>query len=193
MQGSREPALPTNQRGGQRGFRRLRCGEAREEAAVKGDAKIIKTLNDALAIELTAINEYFLHGRMLRNWGYHKLAHMYHGEALEEMKHAEMLIDRILFLEGAPNLSRLNAIRVGSNVKEQLESDLALEMGAVTSYKAAVDQAIGAKDGATRELLERILVDSEEHVNWLESQLHVLNEVGLDNYLADQIGDEGKG
>lgn len=158
---------------------------------MKGDARIIGVLNRALTVELTAVNQYFLHARMCKNWGYHKLAQKYYEEALGEMRHAETLIDRILFLEGTPALS-MGKIQVGSAVKEQLENDLELETGGVRLYNAGVDLCVKVKDGASRELMEHILVESEEHVNWLESQLRVIGEVGLDNYLADQIG-EGAG
>jgi len=155
---------------------------------MKGDPKVLEMLNKGVAIELTAINQYFLHARMCENWGYGKLAKKLYEEALGEMKHAQFLIDRLLFLEGTPNMSAVGAIAVGANVKQQLENDLKLEMGAVKAYNAGIDVCNRAKDNASRELLEHILVDSEEHVDWLETQLHVVDEVGLQNYLTEQIG-----
>lgn len=159
---------------------------------MKGDAKVIEALNKALTIELTAINQYFIQARMCRNWGFHKLAKKHYDEAIGEMKHAEKLIDRVLFLEGVPNIARYDVIRVGGDVKQQLDNDLKLELGGVKSYNESIDLCAKAKDGGSRELLEHILEESEGHVDWLESQLHVIKEIGLENYLSEQMGEEGK-
>ena len=154
---------------------------------MKGDSKIIEALNRALTIELTAINQYFVQAKMCKNWGYEKLGKKHWEESIGEMKHADKLIDRILFLEGVPNIARYDVIRVGSTVKEQFENDLKLETAGSKFYNEAVDLAIKAKDGATREILEHILVDSEEHVDWLETQLALIKSVGLENYLTQQM------
>jgi bacterioferritin len=154
---------------------------------MKGDAKIIETLNRSLTIELTAINQYFVQAKMLDNWGYKALARKMREESIGEMKHADALIERILFLEGAPNVSRYEPIRVGSGVKEQLENDLKLELDGVRAYNEAVDRAVRAKDNGTRELLENILIASEEHVDWLETQLGLIAQVGLPAYLAEKM------
>ncbi len=159
---------------------------------MKGDSKIIEALNRALTIELTAINQYFIHAKMCENWGYHRLAKKHHEESIGEMKHADSLIDRILFLEGIPNIARYDVIRAGTGVKDQLEHDLKLELGGVKVYNAAIDLAVQIKDAGSREILEHILSDSEAHVDWLESQLNIIKEVGLDNYLSQQLEGEGK-
>jgi bacterioferritin len=154
---------------------------------MRGNDKVIKFLNEALKAELTAINQYFLHARMCQNWGYERLAEYNKKEAVDEMKHAEKLMDRILFLEGTPNMSDLFPIKVGANVKAQLESDLALELDAVSRLNKAIKTATDVSDNASRELFEAILVDEEEHVDWLEAQMHIIGEIGLDNYLGEQI------
>ena len=157
---------------------------------MQGDPKIIEALNGGLTIELTAINQYFCQSKMCKNWGLHKLAKKHYVESMGEMKHAEMLIDRILFLEGVPEIARYDVIRVGSDVKEQLENDLVLETSGVKAYNNAVALCIEKKDGASRDMLEKILVESEEHVDWLETQLSLITQVGLQNYLQSQMGDE---
>jgi bacterioferritin len=154
---------------------------------MKGDPKIIDALNAALTIELTAINQYFCQAKMCKNWGYHKLAKKHYEESLGEMKHAEKLIDRIIFLEGVPEIARYDVIRVGAEVTEQLENDLQLEMKGVKHYNAAIDLCIQLKDGGSRELMEHILTDSEEHVDWLETQLDLIKSIGLENYLTEQM------
>jgi bacterioferritin len=159
---------------------------------MKGDPQIIDALNGGLTIELTAINQYFCQSRMCENWGLNRLAKKHYEESLGEMKHADMLIKRILFLEGVPEIARYDVIRVGSDVKEQLENDLALEMRGAKAYNEAVALCIEKKDGASREMLEKILVESEEHVDWLETQLMLIDQVGLQNYLQSQMG-EGEG
>jgi bacterioferritin len=157
---------------------------------MQGDQQIIDALNAGLTIELTAINQYFCQAKMCKNWGYHKLAAKHYEESMGEMKHAEKLIDRILFLEGVPEIARYDVIRVGTDVKEQLENDLALEMKGVKAYNDAIQLCIQRNDGGSRELLESILVESEEHVDWLETQLSLINDVGLQLYLQHQIGEE---
>lgn len=154
---------------------------------MKGDPKVITCLNDILTGELTAINQYFLHAKMCKNWGFHKIASKVYKESIDEMKHAEYLTDRILFLEGLPNLQKLGKLRIGENVKEQLESDLALEMEAIPRLRKAIELCWEASDHGTRELLEKILVSEEEHTDWLETQLSVIKDIGLQNYLTQQI------
>lgn len=160
---------------------------------MKGDPKIIDALNAGLTIELTAINQYFCQSKMCKNWGFQKLAAKHYVESIGEMKHAEKLIDRILFLEGVPEIARYDVIRVGSDVKEQFEYDLALETKGVNAYNQAIALAAQLKDNGTRELLDGILVESEEHVDWLETQLGLINDVGLQLYLQHQIGEEPEG
>jgi bacterioferritin len=155
---------------------------------MQGNQEVLDALNRALTIELTAINQYFCQAKMCMNWGYHRLGKKHYEESLGEMKHAEKLIDRILFLEGVPEIARYDVIRVGTHVKEQFENDLKLEMGGVTAYNQAIDLCLRVKDGGTRELLEGILTESEEHVDWLEKQLGLIEQVGLANYLQSQMG-----
>jgi bacterioferritin len=154
---------------------------------MQGNPKIIDALNAGLTIELTAINQYFCQAKMCKNWGFDKLAAKHYEESMGEMKHAELLIDRILFLEGVPEIARYDVIRVGSDVKEQLENDLQLEMKGVKAYNEAVTLCSQLNDGATRDMLEKILVESEEHVDWLETQLGLIQHVGLQNYLQSQM------
>lgn len=155
---------------------------------MKGNEQIIDMLNQALTIELTAINQYFCQAKMCKNWGYLKLAKKHYEESIGEMKHAEKIIDRILFLEGTPEIARYDVIRVGADVKEQLENDLALESKGVATYNKAITLATQLGDNGSRELLASILVESEEHVDWLETQLGVIEQIGLPLYLADQLG-----
>ena len=131
--------------------------------------------------------------RMCKNWGYDKLAAKHYHEALGEKKHAETLIDRILFLEGVPEIARYDVIRVGTNVKKQLENDLELEVGGVHAYNAGAELCANSKDNGSRELMEPILVESEENVDWLEAQLGIIEQIGLERYLAEQMGGDGKG
>ena len=154
---------------------------------MKGNPKVLKFLNEAAKAELTAINQYFLHSSMCKNWGYHRLAKKQKEESIEEMKHAEKLLDRILFLEGHPNMTDLFPIKVGASVKQQLENDLALEMDAISRLNAAVKTAVEAGDNASRELFEAILIDEEEHVDYLEAQLGMIKEMGPELYLSQQI------
>jgi bacterioferritin len=156
---------------------------------MKGDPQVLEVLNRALTVELTAINQYFCQAKMCKNWGYQVLAKKHYEESLGEMKHAEKLIDRILFLEGTPEIARYDVIRVGTDVKEQFENDLQLEMGGVKHYNQAIDLCMRVKDNGTRELLAPILEESEEHVDWLETQLHLIETVGLQNYLTEQMGE----
>lgn len=157
---------------------------------MKGNPQVIDALNRGLTIELTAINQYFVQAKMCKNWGFNKLAKKHYSESIGEMKHAEMLIDRILFLEGVPEIARYDVIRAGTDVKEQFEFDLQLEQGGVNAYNAAIDLCSKVKDGGSREMLEKILVESEEHVDWLETQLDLISKVGIENYLTEQIGED---
>ena len=157
---------------------------------MKGDPQVIEALNRALTVELTAINQYFCQAKMCENWGYSRLARKHYEESMGEMKHAEMLIERILFLEGTPEIARYDVIRVGTDVKEQLENDLQLEMSGVRHYNATIELCARLKDNGTRELIEPILTESEEHVDWLETQLGLIGQVGLQNYLQSQMGHE---
>lgn len=154
---------------------------------MQGDPRIIDLLNQVLRKEITGINQYFIHSRMCKNWGYAVLAKVSHEEALEEMKHADKLIERILFLEGTPNLSDYDRILVGGTVKQQIENDLTLEMAALAVLRPGVALCLEKNDHATRELLEHILEDEEHHVDWLEAQQHKIQEVGYEAYLAQQI------
>lgn len=154
---------------------------------MKGDAKVIEALNDILTGELTAINQYFLHARMCKDWGYDKIAAKIYHESIDEMKHAEKLMDRVLFLEGIPNVQRLLKINIGENVKEMMESDLKLEYEAVGKLKSAIAVGFETKDHTSRELFETILEEEEKHVDWLETQLSLIHNLGLPNYLAQQV------
>ncbi len=154
---------------------------------MKGNAKVIETLNEILTGELTAINQYFVHAKMCDNWGYKRLAKKIRDESIGEMKHADEVIERILFLEGVPNMQRLEKVRVGETVHEQLKLDLKLEEVAVPRLNKAIEQAVEVGDNTTRELLEEILVSEEEHVDWLEAQLSLIKQVGEQNYLSQQI------
>jgi len=160
---------------------------------MKGDAKVLEALNAGLTIELTAINQYFCQAKMCKNWGFTKLAAKHYSESMGEMKHAEKLIDRILFLEGVPEIARYDVIRVGTDVKQQFENDLKLEMKGVNAYNAAIDLCVKVKDAGSRDMLEAILVESEEHVDWLETQLGLIKDVGLELYLQNQIGEHEEG
>lgn len=154
---------------------------------MKGDPKVILVLNQVLRKELTGINEYFVHAKMCKNWGYEALYKVIWQESLGEMKHAEQVIERILFLEGVPNVTGYDKIMVGSNVKQQLENDLALETAALGVLHPGIKTCVEAGDDGSRELLEHITVDEEGHVDWIEAQLHKIEEVGYQNYLAQQI------
>ncbi|HET7747699.1 MAG TPA: bacterioferritin [Vicinamibacteria bacterium] len=156
---------------------------------MKGDADVINLLNDVLTAELTAINQYFIHHELCENWRYERLAKRSREESIEEMKHAEKLIERILYLDGIPNMQRYMKINVGQNVPEQLQFDLALEKDAVARLNQGIELARGKGDNGSRLLLEEILEDEEEHIDWLEAQLQQVQEIGIANYLAQQIED----
>jgi bacterioferritin len=158
---------------------------------MKGDAKVIALLNEVLANELTAINQYFLHARLCENWGYERLWKKVRAESIDEMQHADKVIQRILYLDGMPNLQKLGKLEIGETVLEQLQSDLALEKRAIPVLNAGVELCRGKGDNGTAELLEEILVDEEEHADWLEAQLTLVEQVGLQNYLAQQVKAEG--
>lgn len=159
---------------------------------MRGDSNVIKALNDVLTGELTAINQYFLHARMCKNWGYNCIANKTYKESIEEMKHAQELLDRVLFLEGIPNLQKLDKLNIGETVKEQLESDLALEFTAIDRLKKGIEVCEIAKDHTSRELLEHILQDEENHIDWLETQLGIIKEIGYENYLAQQLHEKNQ-
>ena len=159
---------------------------------MKGDVKVIEHLNKILRNELTAINQYFLHARMYKNWGLKKLADYEYHESIDEMKHADALIERILFLEGLPNLQDMNNIMIGETPQEVLECDLKLEMMVHPDLKDAIEYCASARDYTTRELFERILESEEEHIDWLETQLELIEKVGIQNYLQKNMEDSGK-
>ena len=154
---------------------------------MKGNKKVVDVLNQVLRKELTGINQYFINAKMCENWGYDRLRSLIRKESIEEMHHADRIIERILFLEGTPNISAYDKITIGPDVKQQLDNDLALEVAALVVLRDGIKSCVEAADDASRELLEHILVDEEEHVDWIESQLHQIKEVGYQNYLAQQI------
>jgi bacterioferritin len=155
---------------------------------MKGNPKVIAELNKALREELTAINQYFLHAEMCENWGYHKLSEYIKKQSIGEMKHAESLMERILFLDGTPSMQPLD-VKIGSTVKAMIESDLALELSAVKQYNHAVAVAVDENDNGSRELFEILLKDEEEHVDFLEAQMQQIKDMGYERYLSQQIGD----
>lgn len=154
---------------------------------MQGDKKVIQFLNKVLANELTAINQYFLHARMFKNWGFHKLNEYEYKESIDEMKHADKLIERILFLEGLPNLQELNKILIGENPLEMIKCDLKLEQLGHPVLKDAIGHCEKCGDYITRELFEHILQGEEEHIDWLETQLGLIDKIGVENYLQSQI------
>jgi len=154
---------------------------------MKGDPQVIEHLNKLLGNELIAINQYFLHAKMYKDWGFVALGDYEHGESIDEMKHADELIERILFLEGLPNLQKLGQLRIGQNTKEMLECDLALEMDAIPDLRVAIEYCEKVSDFVSRDLCQRILDSEEEHVDWLETQLNLIDKVGIENYLQSQI------
>ena len=155
---------------------------------MKGDKKVIEHLNKVLGNELIAINQYFLHSRMYKDWGLSKLGDHEHEESVDEMKHADKLVERILFLEGLPNMQDLGKLRIGEHTKEMLECDLALEMDAIPDLRAGIAYCEQHKDYVTRDLFDRILQSEEEHVDWLETQLALVESVGIKNYLQAKMG-----
>lgn len=158
---------------------------------MKGEPKVLKVLNEVLKAELTAINQYFLHAEMCENWGYMKLAKNTRKESIEEMQHAEKLMERILLLDGTPNMTDYFKINIGQSVKQQFQNDLNLEYEAVKRLNAGVATCVQLGDNGSRELLEKILVDEEHHIDWLEAQLHAIDEMGIENYLAQHLHAEG--
>ena len=154
---------------------------------MKGSDEAIQILQDVLCAELTAVNQYFIHARMCQNWRYMRLAEFIRKEAVEEMKHAQKVIDRILYFEGAPNMQKYMKINVGHGVAEQLKFDLELEYQAVARLNKGIEIVRAQGDNGTRALLEEILTDEEEHVDWLEAQLGMIKEMGVENYLAQQM------
>jgi bacterioferritin len=154
---------------------------------MKGNEQVITVLNRVLRKELTGINQYFIHAKMCENWGYKGLKKVLWDESIGEMKHADRVIERILFLEGTPNVTAYDKISVGGDVKQQLDHDLALEEAALTVLRPGIKTCFETSDDASRELLEDILVDEEKHIDWIETQLHQIKEVGYQNYLAQQI------
>ncbi|MBI39602.1 MAG: bacterioferritin [Leptospiraceae bacterium] len=154
---------------------------------MKGDQKVIEYLNRAIKNELTAINQYFLHSKMFKDWGLGKLAQYEYKESIDEMKHADQLIERVLFLEGLPNLQDLNKLRIGEDVAECLRGDLALEMDALPDLREAIEYCESVKDYVSRELFSSILESEEEHVDFLETQLALIEKVGTQNYLQSQM------
>jgi bacterioferritin len=157
---------------------------------MKGDATVLEYLQAVLTGELTAINQYFLHAEMMENWGYHRLAAKTRKESIEEMTHAEKCLERMLYLDGSPSMSALYPLRIGQNVREMMENDLQVEYEAVPRLNKAINAAVAAGDNGSRDLFEAILKDEEEHVDYLEAQLHMIKEMGYENYLAQHIHKE---
>jgi bacterioferritin len=154
---------------------------------VKGDSEVIEILNAVLTSELTAINQYFIHHRMCENWGYKRISEKKRHESIDEMKHADRVIQRILFLDGTPNMQRLSPVRVGEDPIEQHKLDLAVELEAIERLNKGIAVCVAKSDNGTRELLESILKDEEESVDWLEAQLHLAGQLGVPQYLSEQL------
>jgi bacterioferritin len=155
---------------------------------MKGNESILTTLNNLLADELTAINQYMVHSSMCDNWGYERLHGTVEKRAITEMHHAEFLIERILFLDGSPTVNKLNKMNIGQKVEAQLKSDLSAELDAVKAYNEGIRLTVEHGDNGTRELLESILKDEEDHVDWIEAQLDQIEQMGLGDYLGEQVG-----
>jgi bacterioferritin len=155
---------------------------------MQGNAKVLEELNKALREELTAINQYFVHAELCESWGYHKLSAYIKKQSIDEMKHAEVLIERILFLDGSPSMEPLK-LSVGTSVRQALENDLQLELSAVKQYNAAIQIAMEQKDNGSRDLFVALLKDEESHVDWLEAQVHQIKELGYERYLSLQMGE----
>ncbi len=156
---------------------------------MKGKPEVLAALSEMLKEELAAINQYILHAEMCENWGYKRLGSFTKKQSIGEMKHAEALIERILFLEGMPNMGDMGALKIGKDVRQQLENDLALEKSAVVAYNKAIETCRKASDNATADFLKEILKDEEEHVDILEQQLELIKQLGLQNYLSQQLGE----
>lgn len=158
---------------------------------MKGDPKILDLLNTVLRKELTGINQYFIHSKMCLNWGYRRLAEHARAESIDEMKHAEILIERILFLEGTPNMAQMDKVLVGRDVRQQMENDLALEEAAIQVLRPGIALCYEVGDHPTRDILETILAEEERHVDWLETQTHQIREIGYEQYLMLQVNGTG--
>jgi bacterioferritin len=154
---------------------------------MKGNQEVIEVLGEVLAAELTAINQYFIHAKMNKNKGYTKLAKFMQGESIDEMKHADLVIERILYLDGTPDLQKYMKIKVGQNIEEMLKFDMEVEISAVERLNRGIEIATNAKDNGTRELFEKILLAEEEHIDWIEAQQNIISEIGVTNYLAQQF------
>jgi bacterioferritin len=154
---------------------------------MKGNEEVLGLLNQLLTNELTAINQYFLHAKMCQNWGYERLGAKLREESIDEMRHADEVISRILFLEGVPNVQRYHKMHIGESVREQLESDLQLEYSAIAFLNQGIDAARKANDNATEDMMTKILVSEEQHTDWIETQLELIRQVGEQNYLAQQL------
>lgn len=158
---------------------------------MKGNDQVIEALNAGLTIELTAINQYFISSKMCANWGLHKLAAHFYKESIEEMKHAEEVIDRILYLDGVPEIARYDVIKVGNTPKEQIDFSLSLETKGVATYNEGIQLCVEVKDAGSRDLMERMVVESEESIDWAEAQLDLIKMIGIENYLAQQMHEDG--
>jgi bacterioferritin len=154
---------------------------------MQGNPEIVELLNEVLTAELTAINQYFLHAKIMEDWGYLRLAEHTRHESIDEMKHAEIVTDRVLFLDGLPNYQRYFPLRIGESVPEMFEADRDLEYAAVERLNRAIAKAVEVGDNGSRELFEQILVSEEEHIDWLETQLTTIEQIGVENYLAEQL------
>jgi bacterioferritin len=154
---------------------------------MKGNDEILEILNQLLTNELTAINQYYVHAKMCENWGYERLASKVRAESIDEMRHADQVISRILFLEGVPNMQRYHKVRVGETVKEQFEVDLQLEYSAIAFLNQGIETSRKIGDNATEDMLTKILVGEEDHTDWLETQLELIRQIGEQNYLAQQL------